>query len=234
VAPTAAVTLQQHLLRAAAGIRALPFDPSRRVQDVWATGALTADQRSSAQPAKQDPSARSATRSGRSSTTSIAARRADPLSAARQPRWWAQAFEAAGYRNAFRVELMPEGADPLDIRYNVIQWLHTPRAAELRHRIRDPRTGGSSRAGLARLAARRRTTCSPRPAVAVSHPTRFRLAWMVLARLRQLAAFVGHARLRPQLLRQHRRPDLGDGLPASARTLKADGIDLTDACAVSM
>ena len=39
-------------------------------------------------------------------------------------RWWNQAFEAAGYRNAFQVELMPEGADPLDARYNVIQWVH--------------------------------------------------------------------------------------------------------------
>src|SRR5690606_27507525 len=35
-------------------------------------------------------------------------------------RWWNQAFEAAGYRNAFQVELMPEGADPMDVRYNVI------------------------------------------------------------------------------------------------------------------
>jgi hypothetical protein len=33
-------------------------------------------------------------------------------------RWWNQAFEAAGFRNAFRVELMPEGADPMDVRYD--------------------------------------------------------------------------------------------------------------------
>src|SRR5256884_2377287 len=39
-------------------------------------------------------------------------------------RWWNQAFEAAGYKNAFRVELMPEGADLMDLRYNVIQWVH--------------------------------------------------------------------------------------------------------------
>ena len=39
-------------------------------------------------------------------------------------RWWNQAFEAAGYRNAFRVEVLPEGADPMDIRYNMIQWVH--------------------------------------------------------------------------------------------------------------
>ncbi len=39
-------------------------------------------------------------------------------------RWWNQAFEAAGYKNAFRVEILPEGADLMDVRYNVIQWVH--------------------------------------------------------------------------------------------------------------
>src|SRR6186713_1971576 len=39
-------------------------------------------------------------------------------------RWWNQAFEAAGYRNAFRVEVLPDTADPLDVRYNMIQWVH--------------------------------------------------------------------------------------------------------------
>ena len=35
-----------------------------------------------------------------------------------------EAFEAAGYRDAFQVRLLPEGADPMDVRYNVIQWVH--------------------------------------------------------------------------------------------------------------
>ena len=39
-------------------------------------------------------------------------------------RWWNQAFEAIGYRNAFQVEIMPEGADSMDARYNIIQWVH--------------------------------------------------------------------------------------------------------------
>ena len=38
-------------------------------------------------------------------------------------RWWNEAFLAAGFSNAFKAELMPEGADPLDIRYNVILWV---------------------------------------------------------------------------------------------------------------
>ena len=57
-------------------------------------------------------------------------------------RWWAQAFEAAGYRNAFRVEMMPEGADSLDVRTNVIQWVHrSTRGWSYGRSIRDPRTG---------------------------------------------------------------------------------------------
>src|SRR5260370_29275883 len=57
-------------------------------------------------------------------------------------RWWAQAFEAAGFKNAFRVELMPEGADPMDLRYNVIQWIHrATRGWSYGAGVIDPRTG---------------------------------------------------------------------------------------------
>src|SRR5260221_8261897 len=57
-------------------------------------------------------------------------------------RWWAQAFEAAGFNNAFRVELMPEGADPMDLRYNVIQWVHrATRGWSYGASVVDPRTG---------------------------------------------------------------------------------------------
>ncbi len=57
-------------------------------------------------------------------------------------RWWNQAFEAAGYRNAFRVELLPEGVSPLDIRYNVINWVHrSTRGWSTGGAVIDPRTG---------------------------------------------------------------------------------------------
>jgi hypothetical protein len=57
-------------------------------------------------------------------------------------RWWNQAFEAAGYKNAFRVELLPEGADPMDLRYNVIQWVHrATRGWSYGASVVDPRTG---------------------------------------------------------------------------------------------
>lgn len=56
--------------------------------------------------------------------------------------WWNQAFEAAGYKNAFQVKIMPEGAHPLDVRYNVIQWVHrSTRGWSYGSGITDPRTG---------------------------------------------------------------------------------------------
>lgn len=57
-------------------------------------------------------------------------------------RWWNQAFEAAGYTNAFRVELLPEDADPMDVRYNVINWVHrSTRGWSYGSSVTDPRTG---------------------------------------------------------------------------------------------
>ena len=56
--------------------------------------------------------------------------------------WWNQAFEAAGYRDAFQVKMLPEGADPMDVRYNVIQWVHrSTRGWSYGSSILDPRTG---------------------------------------------------------------------------------------------
>jgi len=56
--------------------------------------------------------------------------------------WWNQAFEAAGYKDAFIVKEMPEGADMLDIRYNVIQWVHrSTRGWSYGNTVTDPRTG---------------------------------------------------------------------------------------------
>jgi hypothetical protein len=57
-------------------------------------------------------------------------------------RWWNQAFEAAGYRNAFQVEMLPDGVSPLDIRYNVINWVHrSTRGWSSGGSVSDPRTG---------------------------------------------------------------------------------------------
>jgi len=56
--------------------------------------------------------------------------------------WWNQAFEAAGFRNAFKVAVLPEGADPMDIRYNMINWVHrSTRGWSSGGTVADPRTG---------------------------------------------------------------------------------------------
>lgn len=56
--------------------------------------------------------------------------------------WWNQAFEAAGYRNAFRVEIRPDSISPHDVRYNVINWVHrSTRGWSSGATVTDPRTG---------------------------------------------------------------------------------------------
>ena len=113
--------------------------------------------------------------------------------------WWARAFAAAGFENAFRVELLPEGADPLDLRFNVIQWVHrATRGWSYGGGVVDPRTGeqlkghvtlGSLRVRQDRLlfeglagAAKSGSGLPDDPVV------------LALARIRQLAAHeVGHA-----------------------------------------
>lgn len=68
----------------------------------------------------------------------------DPLMAAvlEGSRWWSEAFEAAGFRNAFDVRVRPDTIDPLDVRYNVIQWVHrSTRGWSYGSSVSDPRTG---------------------------------------------------------------------------------------------
>ncbi|HEX8290015.1 MAG TPA: zinc-dependent metalloprotease [Pyrinomonadaceae bacterium] len=56
--------------------------------------------------------------------------------------WWNQAFEAAGFRNAFQVKVLPDAADPMDVRYNVINWVHrSTRGWAYGTSVTDPRTG---------------------------------------------------------------------------------------------
>lgn len=56
--------------------------------------------------------------------------------------WWNQAFEAAGYKNAFIIKMLPDSADPMDIRYNVVNWVHrSTRGWSYGMSITDPRTG---------------------------------------------------------------------------------------------
>jgi hypothetical protein len=56
--------------------------------------------------------------------------------------WWNHAYEAAGFRNAFQVKVLPADADPMDVRYNVINWVHrATRGWSIGSSVVDPRTG---------------------------------------------------------------------------------------------
>ena len=57
-------------------------------------------------------------------------------------KWWNQAFEAIGYKDAFQMKILPDDADPLDVRYNVVQWVHrSTRGWSYGASVIDPRTG---------------------------------------------------------------------------------------------
>lgn len=57
-------------------------------------------------------------------------------------KWWNQAFESIGFKDAFQLKMLPDDADPLDVRYNVIQWVHrSTRGWSYGSSITDPRTG---------------------------------------------------------------------------------------------
>jgi hypothetical protein len=113
-------------------------------------------------------------------------------------RWWNQAFEAAGYKNAFRVELMPEGADPMDLRYNVIQWIHrATRGWSYGATVIDPRTGEIIKGHVSLGSLRVRQDYLIAEGLLAPYekgrPVSGKLQEMALARLRQLAAHeVGH------------------------------------------
>lgn len=63
--------------------------------------------------------------------------------------WWADAFEAAGFEDAYRVEVLPEGAHPFDVRYNMIQWTHRQtRGWSYGGGVSDPRTGEMLKANV--------------------------------------------------------------------------------------
>lgn len=112
--------------------------------------------------------------------------------------WWNQAFEAAGYKNAFQVKLLPEDADPMDIRYNIIQWVHrSTRGWSYGASIVDPRTGEiiKGQVSLGSLRARQDFLIAEGLVQPYEDgkPVSDKMMKLVLARLHQLAAHeVGH------------------------------------------
>jgi hypothetical protein len=115
--------------------------------------------------------------------------------------WWKPAFEKAGFKDAYRVELLPEGVDPMDIRYSIITWAHRhTRGWSYGQPIVDPRTGeiikGSVTLGSQRVRQDILIAESLLAPYDKSNATQLanEAQAMALARLRQLAAHeVGHA-----------------------------------------
>ena len=111
--------------------------------------------------------------------------------------WWNEAFESIGYKNAFQIKILPEEADPLDVRYNVVQWVHrSTRGWSYGGSVVDPRTGeilkghvslGSLRIRQDYLIAQALVGATDK--IGDDNP----LLQMALARIRQLSAHeIGH------------------------------------------
>jgi len=112
--------------------------------------------------------------------------------------WWAEAFEAAGFKDAFQVKLLPEDADPMDVRYHLVQWVHRySRGWSYGGGVTDPRTGEIIKGKVTLGSLRVRQDYLIAQALAgnfdTSNPEDTVLMEMALARMRQLAAHeVGH------------------------------------------
>lgn len=113
-------------------------------------------------------------------------------------KWWADAFEAAGFKDAYRVELLPEDAHPMDVRYNVVQWVHRQtRGWSYGGGVYDPRTGemlkahvvlGSQRVRQDRMIFEGLASAAKTGTGAADDPVQ-----LSLARIRQLSAHeIGH------------------------------------------
>ena len=112
--------------------------------------------------------------------------------------WWNQAFEAAGYKNAFQVKVLPDSADPMDIRYNMINWVHrSTRGWSYGAAVVDPRTGeiikGQVSLGSLRVRQDYLIAQGLLAPFETGIPADDKMLKMALERLKQLAAHeVGH------------------------------------------
>ncbi len=115
-------------------------------------------------------------------------------------RWWDQAFQAAGWApGTFLVDVLPEGADPMDVRYNIIQWVHRyTRGWSYGAAVTDPRTGEIIKGNVTLGSLRGRQDYLIAEALLAPYKDGAPLKddpmlAMVLARIRQLAAHeTGH------------------------------------------
>ena len=113
-------------------------------------------------------------------------------------KWWDQAFAAIGYKNAFQVKMLPKDVDPMDVRYNVIQWVHrATRGWSYGASVIDPRTGeilkGHVTLGSLRVRQDYLIALGLTSPFTDKNADTSKMKAMALARIRQLSAHeVGH------------------------------------------
>ncbi|MDQ6829925.1 MAG: zinc-dependent metalloprotease [Gemmatimonadota bacterium] len=108
-------------------------------------------------------------------------------------KFWEQAFDAAGLKGGFKVALLPEGADPMDARYNIVQWVNrNERGWSIGGSLGDPRTGEILKAMARMDSHRNRTAYNLYAALVGAEPAAADTAF-VLGRVRQVTAHeMGH------------------------------------------
>lgn len=147
-------------------------------------------------------------------------------------KFWEEAFDRAGLRGAFRVELLPEGADPMDARYNVVQWINrNERGWSVGGSLGDPRTGEILK-GMARLDSHRaRTDYNLYAGLMGAAPSPADTAF-VLGRVRQVTAHeIGHTLglSHNYIASTYERGSLMDYPPPRVRLAPSGEIDISSA-----
>ena len=147
-------------------------------------------------------------------------------------RWWIDAFDRAGLKGGFRVELLPEGADPMDARYNVVQWENrNERGWSIGSAITDPRTGEIIK-GMARLDSHRARTDYNLFAALMGAAETPADTHFVLARVRQVTAHeIGHTlgMSHNYIASTYERGSVMDYPPPRVRLTGSDSIDISEA-----
>lgn len=152
--------------------------------------------------------------------------------------WWNQAFEAAGFINAFQVKILPEDADPMDLRYNMIHWVHrSTRGWSYGGAVVDPRTGEIIKGNVSLGSLRVRQDYLIAQALLAPFendalPKDDKMLKMALQRLKQLSAHeIGHTigLMHNYISSAQNRASVMDYPPPMVTLNSKNEIDLSDA-----